>query len=303
MWNKLSLFSDSVSNSKSLKIDDFDRAYREMVLFAYQNRFNRVADAKLYLLIQGINLEGIVKIYSALKLGGMLEISVRDAIFSPVGCGDVANAFCQTITGDTMNPSKSCRQQSLTELSLEIETDLPKLIRINIPGHSYVMLACEKTAEGILGYIYQSNVADGMEDNSFSLAAWLMDKRSRKTNLSMHVKLLSELLSPTVFNEKKASIYRQLYIATPIIPVKTPADMQTIISYINTCPTFNFTSKRISAEQMMKNLEQIKAMAFQSSEESMQSLDEFIEISNQELYSDVLMPNQNAKNNLTSSYS
>lgn len=250
---------------------------------AYENRFKSVADARLYLAIHGVDLENTVKILLTMEKNDFLSTPIVNAIFSPVGCGDTANAFCKLMTGDEMIPFKNKETQSLTLLSEELENNLPKLIRINIPGHSYVMLACEKSEEGILGYVYQSNVAYGIEDNLFSLSEWLMDIRSHKTNLSQHLLKLHQLINPRVSIPEKIQIYRELYIAQPIAKVTVPADMQTIISYINENIFIRYDIREVNAKNMLSVLERLKRITNQIPEEQMQELGDYIRTVKDEL--------------------
>lgn len=271
------------ASSNHCSIDSFDDAFRKLILGVYARRFNSVADARLYLAICGIDLETTVKILLTMKKNGLLNTSIVNAIFAPVGCGDIANAFCKMTTGDEMIAIKRNKVQSFAHLYEALEGDLPKIIRIDIPGHSYVMVACEKAPQGILGYIYQSNVAYGMEDNSFSLAAWLMDTKSSKTNLSEHLQKLARLLNPSVSNSEKESIYLELYTAEPLIDVKIPANMQEIISYINENIFLKYNIKTVHAKDMLLITERIKRIATQNAEEEQQSLDTYISKMTEEL--------------------
>lgn len=271
MQSKLAFFP----STSRFSIDDFDSYFRKLVLDAYEKRFNSVADARLYLALCGVDLESTVKIFLAMKNSGMLHVPVSEAIFAPVGCGDIANAFCKIMTSDPMITGKG-EFFSINQLMGAIKKELPKIIRIDIPGHSYVMLACDITEEGVMGYIYQSNVAYGMEDNSFSLAAWLMDARSGKTNLSEHLYKLSRLLQPGVSNSEKGSIYLELYCANPIIEVKTPANIQEIISYINENISFKYRIKPVRAIDMMYASERLKRIVTQHPEEQEQSLETYM---------------------------
>ncbi|QLZ69785.1 hypothetical protein FOLKNPGA_02584 [Legionella sp. PC1000] len=272
----------TVSPYEFSSIDNFDSVFRKLVLSAYANRYKSVADARLYLAISGIDLESTVKILLIMEQNGLLHTSIANSIFAPVGCGDIANTFCKMITGDEMISSGK-ETSSLLHLIEELEQDLPKIIRIDIPGHSYVMLACEKTSKGVLGYIYQSNVAYGMEDNSFSLAAWLMDTKSFKTNLSEHLHKLALLINPAISNLVKAHIYLELYSANPIVEVKIPANMQEIISYINENIFFKYKIKTICAKDMLLISERIKNLTIQNPSELQQSLDTYIAKMKEEL--------------------
>lgn len=256
-------------------IDSFDNAFRRLVLSAFMKRFNSVADARLYLAICGIDIELTIKILLSMEKTGILDTPISEAIFAPVGCGDIANALCRLITGDEMITVKS-EAQSIIELSKALQENLPQIIRIDIPGHSYVMLAYEKTSEGIWGYIYQSNVAYGMEDNTFSLAAWLMDAKSYKTNLSEHLQKLAQLMEPTVSNSVKETIYFELYCAKPIIDVKTPANIQKIISYMNENLSLKYKIRAVGAKDMLLVAERIQRIISQHPEEQQQSLDSYI---------------------------
>lgn len=263
------------TSPNDFSIDNFDSIFRKLVLSAYAKRFNSAADARLYLAICGVDLETTVKVLSTMEKNGLLNTSIVNAIFAPVGCGDIANAFCNMMTGDAMISSAK-ETYSLAGLCEELEKDLPKIIRIDIPGHSYVMLACEKTARGVLGYVYQSNVAYGMEDNSFSLAAWLMDSKSFKTNLSEHVQRLTQLLNPVVSNSEKEAIYLELYSARPIVEVKTPANIQELISYVNKNIFLKYKTKSVRAQDMSLISERIRQIITQDAEEAEQSLDIYI---------------------------
>ncbi|KTD01807.1 hypothetical protein [Fluoribacter gormanii] len=278
MQSKSAFFASSNDHS----IDNFDSTFRKLVLRAYAKRFNSTADARLYLAICGVDLESTVKILLTMKKNNLLNISIEQAIFSPVGCGDIANAFCTLMTGDAMISS---RKETLAFASLgeALENDLPKVVRIDIPGHSYVMLACEKTSQGVWGYVYQSNVAYAMEDNAFSLAAWLMDTKSSKTNLSEHLRKLARLLDPVVSNLEKEIIYLELYSANPIVEVKVPANMQEMVSYINDNIFFKYKTKTVCPQDMLFIAERIRNIITQDAEEQDQSLDAYISKMQEEL--------------------
>ncbi|PWY54307.1 hypothetical protein DGG96_17820 [Legionella qingyii] len=268
--------------SNYYSIDNFDSTFRKLVLDAYAKRFNSTSDAKLYLAICGIDLESTVKILLTMEENNLLNISIEQAIFSPVGCGDIANAFCTLMTGDAMISPRT-GTYSIASLGEELENDLPKVVRIDIPGHSYVMVACEKTSQGVWGYIYQSNVAYAMEDNAFSLAAWLMDAKSSKTNLSEHLQKLARLLNPVVSHLEKEIIYLELYSANPIVEVKVPANMQEMISYINENIFFKYKIKAVCPQDMLFIAERIRNMITQDSEEQEQSLDVYLSKMREEL--------------------
>ncbi len=271
MQSKPAFFAPSNYSS----LDHFDSIFRKLVLDAYKKRFNSAADAKLYLALCGVDLESTVNILLTMEKNNLLNISIEQAIFAPVGCGDIANAFCTLMTGDAMIISKK-EKTPLPNLDKELEKNLPTVVRIDIPGHSYVMLACEKTSQGVWGYIYQSNVAYQMEDNSFSLAAWLKDVKSLKTNLSEHLRKLARLLSPSVPNLEKESIYMELYSAQPIVEVKVPANMKEMISYINENPFFKYKVKTVCAQDMLFIAERIRNIIIQNTEEQDLPLDVYI---------------------------
>ncbi|MCW8408103.1 hypothetical protein OQJ13_03860 [Legionella sp. PATHC035] len=282
MYNNLQLYSIFMHSKSAFfasnyyfSIDNFDYVFRKIVLDAYAKRFNSVADARLYLAICGVDLESTVKILLTMEKTGLLTTPIAEAIFAPVGCGDIANAFCKLMTGDIMITGKK-GILSLTPLIQALENDLPKIIRIDIPGHSYVMLACEKKLEGVWGYIYQSNVAYDMEDNAFSLAAWLMDAKSCKTNLSEHVQKLARLINPAVSNLEKESLYFELYSAKPIVDVKVPANMKDMVSYINENMSFQYTIKSISSRDMLHVSKRIEKIVSQHPEEQFESLESYI---------------------------
>lgn len=257
-------------------LHEFDRAYRELVLGAYEQRFASVADAKLYLAIQGVDLETTVSILLMMEAEDCLTKSVLNSIFSPVGCGDTANAFCYFMTEDSMN-TLSKDSQSPGQLAKDLTNNLPKLIRINIPGHAYVMLASEQTPAGVLGYIYQSNVAEGMEDNSFSLVAWLYDPKSQQTNLTIHLEKVQRLLNPHTLRSEQEMIYRELYFAQPLIDVQIPANLEIPLNYLRESPRFNYQIKEINAANMLHVLASIQRENQQPIDEPKQSLDAYIQ--------------------------
>lgn len=272
MKTKSAFFSRSLSES-SLTVDDFDQFFRGMLLEAYEQRFNSVADARFYLKIQGMDLDTAITTFLLMEKMGSLTTSIVNSLFFPIGCGDVTNTFCSTIIGHEMYTPNEQRSNAIEDLQCKLAINLPKLIRLDIPGHSYVLLASEQKKEGVLGYIYQSNIAMGMEDNSFSLAAWLMDPKSNKTNLTEHLEKLKWLLDPRTSDSEKIMIYRKLFFANPIIPVREPADMEKIIHYIKNNPDFKYSIKKITPNVMIEALERMKNMDIN---EQSQSLDEYI---------------------------
>lgn len=76
--------------------------------------------------------------------------------------------------------------------------------------------------------------------------------------------------------QKKGSIYLELYCANPIIEVKTPANIQEIISYINENISFKYRIKPVRAIDMMYASERLKRIVTQHPEEQEQSLETYI---------------------------
>ncbi len=254
-------------------MDHFDQAFRGMLLEAYEQRFNSVADARFYLKIQGMDLDTAITTFLLMEKMGSLTTSIVNSLFFPIGCGDVTNTFCSTIIGHEMYTPNEQKSNTIENLQRNLAINLPKLIRMDIPGHSYVLLASEQRKDGVFGYIYQSNIAMGMEDNSFSLAAWLMDPKSNKTNLTEHLEKLKWLLDPQTSDSEKIMIYRKLFFANPIVPVSDPADMEEILYYIKDNPGFKYSIKKITPKVMIEALEKMKNMDIN---EQNQSLDEYI---------------------------
>lgn len=275
MYDKTSFFSCDRSESKSLSINYFDKAFRETILNAYEKRFDSVADARFYLTLQGVDLDTAVSMLIIMEQMGMLKNTLTNTLFSPVGCGDIANAFCKIMTGNAML-SMNRKPLLLAPLIQELDKSLPTLIRMDIPGHSYIILASEKTNEDIFGYVYQSNVAYGMEDNSFSLVAWLMDPKSQKMNLSHHLHQLDKLISPSTTPDEKEAIYSELYCAQPIVPINEGADIKKIIQSFNGHPEIKYRAKKVIPQQMLCALDLMKDMLCIPTEEHHQSLEDFI---------------------------
>ena len=271
-------FSFFQKDSRQLTLDDFDQYFRKMMLDSYEKRFDSVASAKFHLALQGCDLQTMVNVLLVFEKMGGLEKSIEQSLFFPVGCGDIANAFCQLITQNTLFTPLTQKPPKLPSLVRELDKHLPKLIRIDIPGHSYVMLASEKTPQGVLGYVYQSNIAEGMEDNSFSLSAWLMDPRSHKTNLTEHLNKVIQLIDVDTFDEIKAALYEELFIAQPIVPVKSPANLNTLIKHINENPNSSrYKTKRVSPARMLTILQLFEQEYSGSHMEQTQSLENYIE--------------------------
>lgn len=258
--------------------DLFNAKFRYMVLNAYKKKFENLSEAKLYLSLQGADLETTVSILIMMEkwdtLGGR---TIKEALFTPSGCGDVTNAFCMLMTQNTMATARyPNNRKSLAELSQEFEGVMPKIIRIDILSHSYVMLCTEKSENNIFGFIYQSNIAEGMNDHCFSLAAWLMDKGSRKTNLSEHVEKLEELLAPETSDDRKKIVYNELFMAEPLVEVITPADMDLLIAAYKKPTKAYYQAKNVDISYMIAMLEARKA-ANDASLDKHLTLDEYID--------------------------
>lgn len=274
MYTKTPLFFPS----PPFTIDDFDKVYRELILNTYEQRFVSVADARLYLAIQGVDLDTLIQILLAMEEAEEESLTkpVIDSLFSPCGCGDTANAFCKILTGNEMIPHRSKSPNTIEQLLSTLGDNFPKLIRLDIPGHSYVMLASELIAEEVYGYVYQSNIAQGMEDNSFSITAWIKDPKSCKTNLTVHLQKVQQLLAPQTPKNIQASLYRELYFAEPIVPVVEEAYLDIILDSISEDPCFFYTIKSVSALSMFYVLERFKKELCTNIDEQDLSLQEYI---------------------------
>lgn len=119
-------------------IDNFDYVFRKIVLDAYAKRFNSVADARLYLAICGVDLESTVKILLTMEKTGLLTTPIAEAIFAPVGCGDIANAFCKLMTGDIMITGKRAFYR-LPRSFRHLKTICPKLSALIYPD---ILMSC-----------------------------------------------------------------------------------------------------------------------------------------------------------------
>ncbi|USQ13332.1 hypothetical protein J2N86_11645 [Legionella lytica] len=271
-------FSFFQKDSQQLTMDDFDLYFRKLVLDSYEKRFDSVADAKFHLALQGCDLQTMVNVLLLFEKLGVLEKSIEQSLFYPVGCGDIANAFCNILTKSTLFTPLTEKPPQISSLAKKLGKDLPKIIRIDIPGHSYVMLACEKIEKEVFGYIYQSNIAEGMEDNSFSLSAWLMDARSQKTNLTKHLNKVMQLLDVGTDNEEKISIYEELFIATPIVTVKNQADLNAIIKHINEHPNSSrYKAQHVTPKKVISTLQRFEQEYSGTHTEHKQLLGDFIE--------------------------
>lgn len=272
---KASFFDDS---NQKITLDDFDHYFRTLLLDAYKKRFNSAADAKFYLALQGMDLDIMISIFIPAEKTGLLNTSIANALFYPVGCGDITNSFCTMMVEDSLFTPRTGNPPPLSKLLFELEKNLPKLIRIDIPGHAYVMLASEKTNQGVLGYIYQSNIAEGMEDNSFSLATWLMDPKSHKTNLTQHLQQVNRLLEVETSCEEKCSIYRELFFAQPTVAIKVPANLNEIIKNLNDQTNISrYKVKEIDPQTMIATLQLFEKEFKNLFAELKQSLDDYIQ--------------------------
>ncbi|MDR3503377.1 MAG: hypothetical protein P4L79_12440 [Legionella sp.] len=271
-------FSFFQNDSQQLTLDDFAQYFRKLVLDSYEKRFDSVADAKFHLALQGCDLQTMVNILLVFDKTGILEKSIEQSLFYPVGCGDIANAFCTLLTQSTLFIPRTQKPPQLPSLAKDLGKNLPKLIRVDIPGHSYVMLACEKTDKDVFGYIYQSNIAEGMEDNSFSLSAWLMDPRSQKTNLTEHLNKVIQLIDVDTFDEIKAAIYQELFIAQSIVPVNIRADLNVIVKHINENPNSSrYKAKHVTPMAIIRTLQLFEQEFSGTRAEQTQSLAHYIE--------------------------
>jgi hypothetical protein len=276
--NFKSEFSFFQKDSQQFTLDDFDQYFRKLVLDSYKKRFDSVASAKFHLALQGCDLQTMVNLLLVFEKINVLEKPIEQSLFYPVGCGDIANSVCTLLTQSTLFIPQTQKPPQLPSLAKELGKHLPKLIRIDIPGHSYVMLACEKTDKGVFGYVYQSNIAEGMEDNSFSLSAWLMDTRSQKTNLTEHLNKVIQLIDVNTLDEVKSTIYEDLFIAQPIVTVKTPADLKVIIQHINENPNSSrYKAKRVTAKALISTLQHFEQEFSGTHLEQTQSLGDYIE--------------------------
>ncbi|MFJ1268265.1 hypothetical protein ACD661_06830 [Legionella lytica] len=271
-------FSFFQKDSQQLSVDDFDQYFRKLILDSYEKRFDSVADAKFHLALQGCDLQTMVNMLLVFERVGVLEKPIEQSLFYPVGCGDIANAFCTLLTNSTLFTPLTEKPPQLPSLTKELGKNLPQLIRIDIPGHSYVMLACEKTNKEVFGYIYQSNIAEGMEDNSFSLSAWLKDHRSSKTNLTEHLNQVIQLIDADTCTQDKKKIYDALFIAAPIVPVRIPADLDVIIKHINEHPNSSrYKTQHVNPRKLINILEDFERNFRGTHAEQTQSLSQYIE--------------------------
>ncbi|WP_133135821.1 hypothetical protein [Legionella rowbothamii] len=273
--SELSFFQ---KDGQQLTPDDFDQYFRKLVLDSYRKRFDNVASAQFHLALQGCDLQTMVNMLLVFEKMGALEKSIEQSLFYPVGCGDIANSFCTLLTQSTLFIPHTQNPPQLPSLAKELGKHLPKLIRIDIPGHSYVILACEKTKKDVFGYIYQSNIAEGMEDNSYSLSAWLMDPRSQKINLTEHLNKVIQLINVDTADEIKAAIYQELFIAQPIVPVKNPANLNVLINHINKNPNSSrYNAEHVTPKVLISTLQQFEHEFGGTHLEQIQSLEDYIE--------------------------
>lgn len=233
--------------------DLFAKMWRARLLDAYSKRFDDVAEARFYLSMQGIDLEAVV-FSLMMQETNETEFSLKDLIFSPASCGDTANGFCMLMTGRSMAAKHDKTSKSIDSLQNDMSIIFPALIRIDVPGHSYVMLCTEKKGHNIFGYIYQSNSGEGMEDNSYSLAAWLKSEKANKTNLSEHVVKLTTLIDPATQDDSKKKLYDELYCVEPIIKIERPADMNKLIQPWKKKSNIYYQIEKVNFAALLKTL-------------------------------------------------
>ncbi|KTD12027.1 hypothetical protein Lgra_1485 [Legionella gratiana] len=198
---------------------EFHQLYKSILCNAENNK-DSLIDANFLISIQGLPFEMVLN--AALMMDNTVNkdskdhIPVEQGLFLPIGCGYTANGFCKLMTGRNMSTAiHHDLSRPITKLHDELMTNLPKLVRIDVPGHSYVMLATHQKENECYGYIYQSNVAKGTNNQAFSLVSWLKDKKCTCINLSSHITQVQQLFDPKTSIEKKKELYKELYLLTP----------------------------------------------------------------------------------------
>ncbi len=183
-------------------------------------------------------------------IGQTLETSLEDAIqyaLPAPSCGATANAISNLFTDNiaaaslmqtSMNGTKYSSLSEFTQAIGEVAQQGPALVRISLHSHKetssltchdYILFVTNMSEQGEpLGYVYQSNIAEGMEDNAFSLLAWFQDKdKSKQQNLFHHLVDLDAFLKAES-NEERTCLYQKIYIGQPIVPVIVPANLASL---------------------------------------------------------------------------
>lgn len=198
----------------------------------------------VYYSLMGLELEIIWDSVIGQTLESSLEEAIQFALPAP-SCGAAANAvgelFCdEAACARLMQNAKLGKFFSVAEFDADIrfaakKDSFPLLVRISLAEkqqkgflscHDYILYITHLSErDELMGYVYQSNIADGMEDNAFSLLAWLQDEtKSVEQNLQWHLNDLHHFLR-TENDIERAALYEKLYFCRPIVKVEKPADL------------------------------------------------------------------------------
>ncbi len=140
-------------------------------------------------------------------------------------CGSFTRGVFKFLTGINLN-NKQLPHKITTELQTLVreKQNFPYVIAISIHGHKYTILVTHYSKDkNPLGYIYQTNTAQDMGGDKFSIHHWMKSKKNTVIDVIDHLSKIDILLDPTQSHEQKKEIYETLYtipISDEVITLK-----------------------------------------------------------------------------------
>lgn len=156
---------------------------------------------------------------------GMLENLGIISPGAPLSCGITANAFCHIFLGKPI-PSTQC---SLEEMMKKVKDRKQRLIRVQLPGHVFVIEQLE-TIRGWgvpQGNVYQSNIAVlGSSDTIGITLKQYLEEHKNPVRLSEYLAALALLSSEKTDPGERVKTYKELFTTQSYLKDKRLKDIE-----------------------------------------------------------------------------
>ena len=147
-------------------------------------------------------------------------------------CGSFSKGFFEFLTKTESNINKGPEYKNTSKLQelVREKKDVSCIIQISVPGHQYSILLAGTKDGKPQGYIYQTNTAEDMGGEKFSIQDWVKNKKNKAIDILDHLSKIDIFLDQKQELGLRKATYETLYTIPASGEVTTPKDLDKLVT-------------------------------------------------------------------------